>query len=103
MPKKAGARGKTDRRDAGPWARRARSGARTRVSVPKVEEEAMRDLPRARADALGDLQAAPFRLKAFVLRHALRSTGGANWGPALRRWLSEVVGPTPAQHMVFQA
>jgi transposase len=103
MPKKAGERGKTDRRDAGPWARLARSGALTRVSVPKVEEEAMRDLTRARAEALGDLQAAPFRLKAFLLRHDLRSTGGANGGPAPLRGLSAVVWPTPAQPMVLQA
>jgi transposase len=37
------------------------------------------------------------------LRHALRSTGRASWGPAHRRWLSEVVCPTPAQHIVFPA
>ena len=29
--------------------------------------------------------------------------GRANWGPAHLRWLSEVVCPTPAQHIVFQA
>jgi len=102
IPKKAGDRVKTDRRDAGPLARLARSGDLTLVYVPKVEDEAMRDLPRAREDALGDLKAAQFRLKAFLLRHDIRSTGGANWGPAHLRWLSEVVCPTPAQHMVFQ-
>jgi transposase len=38
-----------------------------------------------------------------LLRQDIRYTGTANWGPAHRRWLAEVVCPTPAQHMVFQA
>jgi transposase len=37
-----------------------------------------------------------------LLRHDIRYTGRANWRPAHLRWLSEVVCPTPAQHMVFQ-
>src|SRR4029450_10561976 len=49
MPKKAGDRVKTDRRDAVQLARLARSGARTAVSVPKGEDEAMRDLSRGHA------------------------------------------------------
>ena len=38
----------------------------------------------------------------FLLRHAIRSTGRANWSPAHLRWLSEVLCPTPAPQMVFQ-
>jgi transposase len=68
-----------------------------------VEDEASRDRTRARADALRDLKAAKFRLTAFLLRHAIRYTGRATWGPAPLRWLSEVVCPTPAPHIVFQA
>jgi transposase len=92
---------KTDRRDAVQLARLMRSGDLTPVDVPKVEDEAIRDLPRAREDARQDLKAAKFRLNAFLLRHDIRYTGCATWGPAHLRWLSEVVGPTPAQHMVF--
>jgi transposase len=101
IPQKAGDRVKTDRRDAVQLARLMRSGDLTPVDVPKVEDEAIRDLPRAREDARQDLKAAKFRLKAFLLRHDIRYTGCATWGPAHLRWLSEVVGPTPAQHMVF--
>src|SRR5262245_30536268 len=101
MPKKAGDRVKTDRRDAMQLARLARSGALTLVSVPKVEDEAIRDRSRARDDTLSDRKDAQFRLKAFLLRHDIRSTGRANWSPAHLRWLSEVVCPTPAQHIVF--
>ena|SRR5215813_822008 len=101
MPHKPGDRVTTDRRDAVQLARLARSGDLTAVSVPKVEEEAMRDLTRAREDALSDLKDAKVRLKAFLLRHDIRDVGRANGGPAHLRWLSEVVCPTPAQHSVF--
>jgi len=102
MPKKAGDRVKTDRRDALQLARLARSGDLTVVYVPQGQDEAMRDLTRAREDAISDCKDAKFRLKAFVLRHDIRSTGRANWGPAHLRWLSEVVCPTPTPQIVFQ-
>ena len=103
IPQKAGDRVKTDRRDAVQLARLMRSGDLTPVDVPAVDDEAIRDLSRAREDAIGDLQAAKLRLKAFWLRHDMRYTGRATWGPAHLRWLSEVVCPTPAQQIVFQA
>jgi transposase len=102
IPKKPGDRVKTDRRDAVQLARLARSGDLTAVYVPKVEDEAIRDLTRAREDALSDLKDAKFRLKAFLLRQDIRYVGQANWGPAHLRWLSEVVCPTSAQPIVFQ-
>ena len=102
IPKKSGDRVKTDRRDAVQLARLMRSGDLPPVYVPTVEDEAIRDLTRAREDALRDLKAAKFRLKAFLLRHDIRYTGRATWGPAHLRWLSEVVCPTPAQQIVFQ-
>jgi transposase len=102
IPKKPGDRVKTDRRDAVQLARLARSGDLTPVYVPKVEDEAIRDLSRAREDAISDLKDAKFRLKAFLLRQDIRYVGRANWGPAHLRWLSEVVCATPAQQMVFQ-
>jgi transposase len=102
IPKKTGDRVKTDRRDAVQLARLMRSGDLTPVYVPQVEDEAIRDLSRAREDTIRDLKAAKFRLKAFLLRHDIRYTGQATWGPAHLRWLSEVVCATPAQQIVFQ-
>ena len=102
IPKKAGDRVKTDRRDAVQLARLMRSGDLTPVYVPTVDDEAIRDLTRAREDAINDLKAAKFRLKAFLLRHDIRYTGRATWSPAHLRWLAEVVCPTPAQQIVFQ-
>ena len=101
IPKNPGDRVTTDRRDAVPLARLARSGDLTAVSVPQVEDEAIRDLPRAREETLSDLKDATFRLQAFLLRHDIRDVGRAHWGPAHLRWLSEVGCPTPAQPMVF--
>ena len=80
-----------------------RSGDLTPVSVPAVDDEAIRDLSRAREETLRALKAAKLRRTAFVLRHALRSTGRATWRPAHLRWLSEVVWPTPAPQSVLQA
>jgi transposase len=102
IPKKAGDRVKTNRRDAIQLARLMRSGDLTPVYVPQVEDEAIRALSRAREDALRDLKTAKHRLTALLLRHDIRSTGRAAWGPAHLRWLSEVVCPTPAQHIVFR-
>ena len=82
IPKKAGDRVKTDRRDAMQLARLLRSGDLTPIYVPAVEDEAIRDLVRAREDALKDLKAAKVRLKAFLLRQDIRYAGRATWGPA---------------------
>src|SRR5712664_3867828 len=102
IPKKAGDRIKTDRREAVQLARLLRSGDLTPVYVPAVAEEALHDLVRARKDSLKDGKAAKARLKAFLLRQDIRFEGRANWRPAHVRWLAEVVCPTPAQQFVFQ-
>jgi transposase len=102
VPKTAGDRVKTDRRDAAQLARLMRSGDLTPVYVPAVEDEAIRDLSRAREDAIRDRKAAKYRLKAFLLRQDIRYEGRATWGPAHLRWLAAVVCPTPAQQIVFQ-
>jgi transposase len=102
VPKNAGDRVKTDRREAIQLARLMRSGDVTPVYVPTVEDEAIRDLARAREDAILDRKAAKNRLKAFLRRQDIRYEGRATWGPAHLRWLAEVVCPTPAQQMVFQ-
>ena len=102
IPKKPGNRIKTDRRDAQELARNLRAGELTAVYVPRLEDEAIRDLARARVDALHDLNSARFRLKGFLLRHDVRYTGRANWGPAHLRWLATFSFPIPAQQIVFQ-
>jgi transposase len=102
IPKKAGDRVKTDRREALHLARLLRSGDLRPVYVPAVADEAIRDLGRAREDSLKDGKAAKARLKAVLLRQDIRYEGRANWGSAQLRWLAKVVCSTPAQPIVFQ-
>jgi transposase len=102
IPRKAGDRVKTDRRDAVQLARLLRSGDLTAVYVPKVEDEAIRDLSRAREDAVIDRKAARQRLKSFLLRLGIHYVGRADWNDAHRRFLARIVCPTPAQQVVFQ-
>jgi transposase len=102
LPKQPGERVKTTRRDAIKLARLLRSGDLPPVYVPQGEDAAIRDLCRAREDALRDLKTAKFRRTALLLRQDIRYTGRAIWGPAHLRWLSEVVCPTPAPQSVFQ-
>jgi transposase len=102
IPKKAGDRVKTDRRDAVQLARLLRSGDLSPVDLPSVEDEAIRDGGRAGEDVLKDLKAAKVRRKAFLLRQDLGYEGQANWTAAHLRWLATGGCPTPAQQIVFQ-
>lgn len=102
MPRRAGDRVKTDRRDAMELARLLRSGDLTPVHVPAVEDEAIRDLCRARDATQITLRSAKRRLKSFLLRLGLHYTGRANWSDAHRRYLAKVVCPTPSQQIVLQ-
>jgi transposase len=84
-----GDRVKTDRRDAELLARRVRSGELVAVRVPTDDEEAARDLVRAREDARGDLMRARHRLSKLLLRHGLVYDGAA-WTYRHERWLAHV-------------
>jgi transposase len=102
IPRRPGDKVKTDRRDAVELARLFRSGDLTAVHVPTVEDEAIRDLCRARDAARVTLKNARLRLKAFLLRLGLHYVGRADWNAAPKRYLAKVVCPTPAQQIVFQ-
>ena len=80
IPKKPGERIKTDRRDACKLARTLRNGDLTAVWVPDEEQEAMRDLTRARDDMKGQERKARQQLNAYVLRH------GHAWPSNKTRW-----------------
>jgi len=89
LPPKPGARVTTDRREAVPRARVARSGALTAVEVPTVDEAASRELTRARDEARRARQDTTCRRHACVRRQASRSVGRAPPGAAPRlssRW-----------------
>ena len=103
IPKKPGDKIKTDNRDADNLTRLLRSGDLTAVFVPNAEDEAIRDLSRAREDAVLVLKCAKQRLKSFLLRHNIRFDGSANWSEKHLHWLAESVNmPYPAQKVVYQ-
>lgn len=102
IPHRSGERIKTDRRDALKLARLHRAGELTAVHVPEATDEAMRDLCRARTDAVQDLRRGRAQLKAFLLRHGYRYTGKSAWSEAHRRYLRELVLPHPAQRIVLE-
>jgi transposase len=86
IPRASGDRVKTDRRDAERLARLLRLGELVAVHVPEPDEEAARDLVRARADARVDLMRARHRLSKLLLRHGLVYEASA-WSLAHDRWL----------------
>jgi transposase len=102
IPRQAGDRIKTDRRDAEKLARLLRAGELSAVYVPDPTDEAIRDLCRARTDAVDDRRRACHRLKAFLLRHGFRYTGKSSWTPAHMRYLRELVLPHPAMKVILE-
>src|SRR5438552_803618 len=86
IPRAAGDKVKTDRRDAERLARLLRLGELVPVRVPEPHEEAARDLVRAREDARGDLMRARHRLSKLLLRHGLVYDATA-WTLAHDAWL----------------
>ncbi len=102
IPKKAGDRVKTDRRDAVSLARLLRAGELTPIWVPDKEQEAMRDLTRAREDMKGMERTSRQRLGGFLLRHGKIYPGRSKWTKIYFRWLESLRFETAAQQIVFQ-
>jgi transposase len=87
VPRKAGDRVKTDRRDAVKLARFLRSGDLTEVHVPDAATEAMRDLERCRDDAKRAERTARHQLSKFLLRHGRKYDGKTAWTGAHLDWV----------------
>jgi transposase len=87
IPRAPGERVKTDRRDAVRLARLLRLEELTAVRVPGREEEAARDLVRAREDARGDLMRARHRLSKLLLRRGILWEE-RTWTGAHELWLT---------------
>jgi transposase len=89
IPRKPGERVKTNTRDARKLAELHRAGLLTEVRPPTPEDEAVRDLCRARDDAREDLQRAHHRLGKLLLRRGLHFNG-RNWTKVHRRWIDSL-------------
>ncbi len=103
IPSRPGDRVKTDRRDSESLSRFHRAGELTPVWVPDQEQEAIRDLTRAREDMKAMERQARQRLNAFLLRHGkIYESGKSKWTQAYFRWLERIKFATPIQQIVFE-
>lgn len=101
IPKKAGERFKTDRRDALKLAELSRAGVLTSVSPPTLEQEAMRDLCRCREAARADLHRVRHRLVKMLVRRGLVFDPHQRlWSVAHRRWVDSLVFENPVDRTV---
>src|SRR6201997_1707411 len=102
IPKKAGDRVKTNRRDALSLAKLLRAGELTAVWVPDERHEAMRELTRARGAAVEDLRRKRQHISAFLLRHGLHYAGKTSWSKAHGRWLCELKFAHVEERIAFE-
>jgi transposase len=101
IPRKPGERVKTNRRDARKLVELGRAGLLTTVQPPTPEDEAVRDLARARDDAREDLQRCRHRLGKLLLRRGLHCAG-KNWTRAHRRWIDTLPWTHVAERAVVE-
>jgi len=101
VPRKPGERVKTNRRDARKLGELLRAGLLTEVRPPTPEEEAVRDLCRARDDARADLQRCRHRLGKLLLRRGLHFSG-RNWTRAHRQWVDGLTWVHEAERVVVE-
>ncbi len=102
IPRRAGDRVKTDRRDSESLARLYRAGELAAVYVPEPEDESIRDLARAREDIRRARHKARQQVQALLLRHGKRYAGKCAWTLAHRRWLSDLTLDHPAQRIALE-
>jgi len=102
IPKKAGDRVKTNRRDALHLVKLLRAGELTAVWVPDARHEAMRDLCRARGAAVEDLRSKRQQVSAFLLRQELHYTGKKTWTKAPMSWLASLKLVHAEQRIAFE-
>lgn len=103
IPRKPGDRIKTDRRDARKLVELFRAELLTEVHSPTPEDEAVRDLCRAREDAHEDLVRSRHRLSKMLLRRGWAWTGGKKaWGRGHRLWLRSLRLEHPADQVVLE-
>lgn len=102
LQRPVGDRVKTDARDALHLAKLLHLGEIVEVTVPSVEQEAARDLVRARDDVRGDLMSARHRLSKLLLRQGIVYSGGKAWTGAHDTWLRQQRFDQPGLQMAFE-
>ena len=103
LQRPSGDRVKTDARDARHLARLLHLGEVVAVAIPGVEQEAARDLVRAREDCRGDLMTARHRLSKLLLRQGIVYYGGRAWTGKHELWLRTHRFATPGLQQAYDA
>jgi len=98
----AGDRVKTDARDARHLARLLHLDQIVAVTVPSMQQEAARDLVRAREDCRADLMRTRHRLSKLLLRQGIVYYGGEAWNAVHERWLRRQHFDTAGLQMAYQ-
>jgi transposase len=101
-PRRGSDRIKTDRRDSVKLAGLARAGELSPIYIPDPLDEAMRDLVRAREDAIIVQRQVRYRLGALLLRNDIRYAGKTAWSEGHRRWISRLSLPEGPQRIAFE-
>ncbi|MCP5091006.1 MAG: IS110 family transposase [Gammaproteobacteria bacterium] len=102
IPQKPGDKVKTDKKDARKLARLLRAGELEPIHIPSVDDEAIRDLCRARTDAVQARSRAKKQLLGFMLRNGMAYTGKTNWTQAHLNYIRKVAMPDPVQQIVLE-
>lgn len=102
IPRRGSDRIKTDRRDCLKLCGLARAGELIPIYIPDAADEAMRDLVRAREDAVTVQRQVRHRLSALLLRNDIRYAGKTAWTPAHERWIARLNIPSAAQRIAFE-
>jgi len=102
IPKKSGDKIKTDKRDALKLCQLLKNNDIDPIYVPEPDDEAVRDLSRARETAMKDLKDGKYQLKALLLRNNVSYSGTANWTVQHLHWLAQLILPHTCQQIVLQ-
>ena len=103
LQRPSGDRVKTDARDARHLARLLHLGEIVAVAIPTVEQEAARDMVRAREDCRGDLMTARHRVSKLLLRQGIVYYGGRAWTGKHELWLRTQRFDTPGLQQAYDA
>jgi transposase len=103
LQRPSGDRVKTDARDARHLARLLHLGQIVDVTIPSVEQEAARDLVRAREDCRRDLMTARHRVSKLLLRQGIVYYGGKAWTAKHEQWLRSHRFSGPGLQLAYDA
>jgi len=102
VPVKPGDRIKTDRRDAKKLLGHFVAGQLTEVYPPNPEQEAVRELTRARNSAMENLKRTRHQLVKFLTRHGYIYQTGRHWTDRHFQWLRALEFDLPDLREVFE-